>query len=170
MRKVARFTGPQSHIVHSSSFFPPVEIFYDMVSVLTRLSRKLLQLPNFLDCRSLIPFHHFTEHCSSVSRPSSSSCFHNLYFFLSVSCTSLQCETQHHTDSSLCSLFVLAGQNLQRRHRHTHRWANSDSDKNSACCRERCDVRSRCAMINSSSVFDPRADDVYTHGRTPCYD
>lgn len=85
MREVARFTGPQSHIVRSSSFFPPVEIFYDMVSVLTRLSRKLLHLPNFLDCRSLIPFHHFTEHRSSVSRPSSSSGFHNLYFLFFLS-------------------------------------------------------------------------------------
>lgn len=168
MRKVARFTGPQSHIVRSSSFFPPVEIFYDMVSVLTRLSRKLLQLPNFLDCRSLIPFHHFTEHRSSVSRPSSSSGFHNLFSFFSLSCASLQCETQHHTGSSLCSLFVLAGQNLHRRHRRAHRWANSDSDKDSARCRQRCDVRSRCAVINSLSVFDPHVDDTYTHGRTPC--
>lgn len=119
MRKVARFRGPQSHIVCSSHFFPPLEIFYDTVSVLTRLFKKLLQLPNFLlACKSLIPFHHFSEHRSSAYFCPLSSALTNLYFSLTLSIplspspllslTPVWDLAPHRL--SLCSLFVLQGQ------------------------------------------------------------
>lgn len=63
-----------TYCVGLSLFSPPLEIFYDMVSVLTRLSKKLLQEPNFFCTISLL-FHFIISLCIAVTATSVSSFF-----------------------------------------------------------------------------------------------
>lgn len=75
---------------------PPLEIFYDTVSVLTRLpKKKLLQEPDFFWTISLL-FHFIISLCIVPISVSISSLSEKPLFFFSpcsLFCPSLQCET-----------------------------------------------------------------------------